>query len=112
MRPRTLTHRRTELGASFSSDELNQLMTVVRARDWIPLLGIAVLFTLGLTWGAMGSVPTIVEGRGVLSRPHRIVAIESLTSGRVAGFKARPGDSITKGQIVARLDQTELRQQI
>lgn len=98
--------------APVSPDNLNQLMTVVSSKDWIMLLAIALLLACGVAWSLVGEVPAMVVGRGVLARPRRIVAVEAQGAGRLAALNVQPGDTIRKGQVVGRLDQTELRQQI
>jgi len=47
-----------------SPDNLDQLMHVVGAKDWIPLATIAGLFVVFSVWCVFGSVPTAVTGRG------------------------------------------------
>lgn len=95
-----------------SPDKLNQLMTVVTAKDWIPLVAIGMLMTAGVAWSLSGSLPSTVTGRGVLVRPRRIVNVETVSGGRLAWFRARSGDAVREGEVIGRLDQAELRQRI
>jgi len=95
-----------------SPDKLNQLMSVVTAKDWIPLLAIGMLIATGVAWSLLGSVPSTVTGRGVLVRPRHIVSIETVSGGRLAWFRARAGDAIRQGEVIGRLDQAELQQRI
>jgi HlyD family secretion protein len=84
-------------------------MSIVTARDWIPLLAIGLLMAAGIIWSILGHVPATVGGRGVLVQPRRVVAIESLSAGRLASFQVHPGDPIQKGQVIGKLDQPELK---
>ena len=95
-----------------SPDKLNQLMTVVTAKDWIPLLAIGMLLATGVAWSLLGSVPSTVTGRGVLVRPRHMVDIETVSGGRLAWFRAHAGDAIREGEVIGRLDQAELQQRI
>ncbi|HLN04443.1 MAG TPA: NHLP bacteriocin system secretion protein [Bryobacteraceae bacterium] len=95
-----------------SPDKLNQLMTVVTAKDWIPLLAIGMLMATGVAWSVLGSVPSTVTGRGVLVRPRHMVGIETVSGGRLAWFRARAGDAIREGEVIGRLDQAELQHRI
>ena len=100
------------LEALSSPDKLNQLMSVVTAKDWIPLLAIAMLIASGVAWSLLGSVPSTVTGRGVLVRPRHMVSIETASGGRLAWFRAHAGDAIREGEVIGRLDQAELQQRI
>jgi HlyD family secretion protein len=95
-----------------SPDKLNQLMSVVTASDWIPLLAIGMLIATGVAWSLQGSVPSTVTGRGVLVRPRHMVGIETVRGGRLAWFRAHAGDAIRQGEVIGRLDQAELEQRI
>jgi len=95
-----------------SPDKLNQLMSVVTAKDWIPLLAIGMLIATGVAWSLLGSVPSTVTGRGVLVRPRHMMGIETVSGGRLAWFRARAGDAIREGEVIGRLDQAELQQRI
>jgi len=95
-----------------SPDKLNQLMSVVTARDWIPLLAIGMLMAAGVAWSLMGSVPITVTARGVLVRPRHMVGIETVSGGRLTWFHAHAGDAIREGELIGRLDQVELQQRI
>jgi HlyD family secretion protein len=97
--------RESAIERSFSPDNLNQLMTVVSARDWIPLLGIAFLFTAGIVWCFLGSLPTSVVGRGVLERSRQVVTLEASTGGRLEWLRPRPGDLVQKGEVIGALDR-------
>ncbi len=95
-----------------SPDKLNQLMTVVTAKDWIPLVAMGMLIATAVTWSVLGSVPSTVMGRGVLVLPRHMVSIDSVSGGRLAWFRARAGDAIQAGEVIGRLDQAELQQRI
>src|SRR5262245_4687611 len=95
-----------------SPDNLDRLMRVVRPKDWIPLATLSGLLAVGCVWAAVGSVPTKVAGRGVLLRPRRVVSIQALGGGRLDAFNVRPGELVKKGDLLARMDQSELRRRI
>jgi HlyD family secretion protein len=59
-----------------------------------------------------GSVPTTVNGRGVLVRPRRIVSVQALGGGRLETLEVRVGDLVRKGAVLGRIDEAELRRKI
>ena len=95
-----------------SPDRLDQLMHVVSAKDWIPIVTLIGLLGAGAAWSVWGSIPTLVNGRGVLLRPSRIVQIQTLGGGRLESFHARIGDTVREGDLLGRVDQPELREKI
>ena len=104
--------RQEALETLSSPDKLNQLMSVVTAKDWIPLVAIGMLIATGVAWSMLGSVPSTVTGRGVLVRPRHMVSIETVSGGRLAWFRVRAGEDIRAGEVIGRLDQAELQQRI
>ena len=104
--------RQEAMEALSSPDRLNQLMSVVTAKDWIPLLAVGMLIATGVAWSVVGSVPSTVTGRGVLVRPRHMVGLDSVSGGRLAWFRARTGEDIRAGDVIGRLDQAELQQRI
>jgi HlyD family secretion protein len=110
--PNDQLFRPKALSRMSSPENLDSLMHVVRAKDWIPLMAITGLLAMGGLWAVVGSVPTKIFGRGVLLRPRRIASVQSLGGGRLETLHVRPGDSVRKGQVLARVDQSELRRRI
>jgi HlyD family secretion protein len=70
------------------------------------------LFVVFAAWCVLGNLPTAVTGRGVLVRPRRVVPVQALVGGRVESINVRVGDSVQSGQVIARLDQSELRRKL
>ena len=87
-------------------------MRVVSANDWLPLAAIAALFVAFSVWCVFGSVPSAVTGRGVLLRPRRVVGVQALGGGRLVSLAVHIGDQVQVGQVIARVDQSELRRKI
>ena len=104
--------RERALARVSSPENLDRLMHVVGAKDWIPLLAVAVLLAIGGGWAVLGNVPTKVSGRGVLLQPRRVVAVQSLASGRLEALNVRPGDLVSNGDLLGRVDQSEIRRRI
>jgi HlyD family secretion protein len=104
--------RQQALARISSLESLDRLMPVVSAKDWIPLLVIGGLFAVGGVWAAIGRLPNNVMGKGVLLRPHRIVPVQSLSGGRLDSLAVHAGQIVAKGDLLGRVDQSELRRRI
>src|SRR5438552_46394 len=101
--------RQQALARVSSPESLDRLVPVVGAKDWIPLLVIGGLFVVGGAWTVMGRLPNNVSGKGVLLRPRRIVQVQSLSGGRLDSLSVHAGDVVAKGDLLGRVDQSELR---
>lgn len=104
--------RKDAIERSLSPDNLERLMPVIGAKDWLMIATVAALLVLFCVWSILGRVPIVASGRGVILRPHQVVPIQTEGAGRVLAISWRPGDRIRAGDVVATLDQSELRKRI
>ena len=101
--------RKVSLDRLASPDQLDQLMRVTDARGWIALLAMAVVLLTATVWGVVGSIPQNVGGVGILIKSGGVFDVAPLAGGRVLDVAVKVGDLVTEGQVVARIEQTELR---
>ena len=95
-----------------SPEQLDQLMQVTTPKGWIALGTIGALLATALTWSIVGAVPERIDGQGILVRSGGVFEVTSPTNGRVTDLAVRVGDMIEEGQVVARLSQPDLADQI
>ncbi len=101
---------RPEALKGFSSpDHLEELMPAADAKDWLMIVGAIGLLLLFGVWAVAGSVPTIVTGRGVFTRPRQLNPAQTVAAGRIISFSLRPGDRVRQGDVIARLDQSDVQ---
>jgi HlyD family secretion protein len=105
-------YREKALTRFASADNLEHLVPAVHLREWMAVAVTGTLFGLLLAWSFIGSVPTVVTGRGILILPRRIVHSQALTGGRLVSLNVRPGDIVKRGQLIGRLDQSDIRKRI
>jgi len=92
-----------------SPDQLDKLMRVTRPRGWIALGALGALLTAVVGWGIWGTVPTRVAGNGILiDRGGGVVDIQAKAAGHLLEVLVRPGEVITAGQVIARVEQRDL----
>ncbi|MEM9815804.1 MAG: hypothetical protein AAF827_05255, partial [Cyanobacteria bacterium P01_D01_bin.6] len=58
--------RKESLERLSSPERLDELMTIVNLKTWLPLGTIGVLLGLGLIWSLVGRIPVTTSGRGHL----------------------------------------------
>lgn len=95
-----------------SPERLDQLMQVVSPRSWLPLIAMGSFVVIGIFWSIYGRIPMTIEGKGVLIFPRKVVPLESKSSGQLVALNVKTGDVVKKGQILATLDQAQLRKQL
>ncbi|WP_449258590.1 NHLP bacteriocin system secretion protein [Chlorobium limicola] len=102
--------RKEALKKLSSPDELDRLMPVTDRRGWIALAAVGVFIGAAIVWGLLGSVYTSIEGRGITMATGAIRSVTARTAGVVSGLELKGGDPVHKGQVLAVVEQPELRQ--
>lgn len=96
-----------------SPDQLNQLVKVTQPYSWIALTAAGLAIAVALVWSIFGRLPTVVSGEGILIRKGGTFNIVAQGSGVVTEIAdLEPGKSVTRGQLLARLAQPEMEQQV
>jgi HlyD family secretion protein len=95
-----------------SPEQLDRLITLTSPAGWAALGAIAVLQAGIVGWGVFGSVPTRVEGAGILvTRGGMVFDAMAPAAGSLATMAAI-GTSVHKGDVVATLDDVQARQDL
>ena len=96
-----------------SPEQLNQLVKITRPYSWIALAAAGLAIVVALIWSIFGRLPTMVTGDGILIRKGGTFSIVSQGSGVVTDIAdLTVGKRVARGQILARLAQPELAQQV
>lgn len=103
--------RKESLDRLGSRDELDRLLVVTTPLGWYSLVATGLVILAALLWGVFGSIPRTTEGKGIFINKGGVYEIVSETTGQVYDFRLRPGDTVDKGQVVARVRQPELEKQ-
>lgn len=90
-------------------DGLDQALRVTNPVGWLAITTLILLITLAVVWSVVTEVPVKVTGQGILLNPGGVVEVISSSEGRLLDLKVAPGEQITEGQIVAHLDQSDLK---
>ena len=104
--------RQTALDRLSSPEQLDRLMRVTGPRAWIALGGLCLVIFVALMWGIFGRVPTTVTGNGILISSAGLFDIEVLGTGVLSELNVREGERVEVGQVIARLSQPRLQQEI
>lgn len=95
-----------------SPEQLDQMLRVASPGGWIALAALGLILVAALAWGLWGSIPTKVDGQGMLIRQGGVMDVVALGQGQVLELKVTSGDQVNSGQVVALVAQPELESQI
>ncbi len=110
--PQSEIFRKVALDRLSSPEQLDRLMNVTSPKAWVALLASGAVLLTALLWGIYGSIPTLVEGHGILMRGGAIHDVVSAGSGVVTEVFATANENLPAHHLVARISQPELELRI
>jgi len=91
-----------------SPEELSRRITIVDAKGKLAVAAGIVLAVVLVGWSVFGSVPEMVLGSGILVPPDGLMDVVALGQGQVTEVDVSPGDTVSSGDILARVSMPEL----
>ncbi len=104
-----LEFRKEALKKLSSSDDLDRLMCVTDSRGWVALFAGGILLVAVLVWSFLGRIPVSISGEGITMVTGTINAVFLRTNGILRQFSVKEGDIIHKGEVLAVVEQPELK---
>lgn len=104
--------RKVSLDRLASPEQLDELMQITTPKGWVALLAMTLLLLAALLWGFFGRIPETVHGQGMLVKSGGVLQVVPSAGGRVVDLAVSVGDMVSAGQIVARVAQPELTDQL
>jgi HlyD family secretion protein len=97
-----------------SASQLHQHIRIISPLPWLSLAAIYGILIAVVAWAIWGKVPTYVTGQGMLMVEKGSIYTASAPegAGRVVKIMVMPGDRVSKGQVVAQLEQADLHKQV
>lgn len=105
-------YRQAALHKLSSPEQLDLLLEVISPKGWLALLGLGALILCAIVWSVVGSIPTRVEGSGILLRRGGLTSVNALAAGQLTEITVSASAEVKKGQILARLALPELRAEL
>lgn len=104
--------RKSAVDRLSSPDQLDTLPRLTSPRGWLILAAAGIMVAVAAVWAIAGSQPVTVKSQGVLVRPGGIVSIGAFTSGQLTDVRIRLNDQVRRGDVIARVRQPELLNQL
>lgn len=104
--------RKVSLERLSSPEQLDQLFSVTTPRAWFALIAIGCILVTSLLWGIFGSLPTKINGQGIIMKSYGVYNVTHTVGGQISDIRVAVGDVVKRGDVVARIEQPELVAQI
>jgi HlyD family secretion protein len=105
--------RQASLDRLSSPEQLDSLLQVTNSKAWLALAGIGILLTGIVIWSIVGTVPTKVYGQQcILVKSGGVNLVTTTSGGRLTDLSVERGDTVTRGQIIGRIEQSDMLQKI
>lgn len=105
-------YRKVSLDRLSSPDQLDLLMKVTHPRSWMVLTGLIAILATAVLWGVFGSIPVKIQAQGILLTSGGVQTIVHAYSGQVTDIRAEKDQFVQKGDVIARINQPGLVDQI
>lgn len=105
--------RQASLDRLSSPEQLDSLLQVTNSKAWLALSGIGILLLGIVIWSIVGTVPTKVYAQQcILVRSGGVNLVTTTSGGRLTDLSVERGDTVTRGQIIGRIEQSDMLQKI
>jgi HlyD family secretion protein len=104
--------RRVALERLSTPEQLDQAMRVTSPLSWLMMIAVGVMAVAAVLLGVFGTAPVKVSAQGILISPGGVLTISSDSGGRILQLMVAPGQSVSIGQVIARIEQSDLRQEL
>jgi len=100
--------RKAALEKLSSPERLDVMMQVTSPMGWLALWTIGAVLAAIVVWSVVGSISIKVAGKGILIRGGSVLDVATTGNGRISEISVKPGDDVNEGQLVARVNQSDL----
>ena len=95
-----------------SPEHVDRLMAVTDRKSWLALFGFGIVTLLMAVWAIWGTIPNVVNAQGILLQEGGILTVQATSNGNVRDVLVRVGDLVEPGQVIAYIEQDQLRQEL
>lgn len=104
--------RKIALDRLSSPEELDQVISVTSPKAWLSLLGISLILLVVLIWGFLGEIPLKIYGQGIIIPGGGLENVVHEYGGTISSIDVEIGQFIKKGDRIARIDRSDLEEEI
>ena len=105
-------YRKSSIDKLSNPEQLDRTITISSPLSWLALLGIAIIIVTTIIWSIWGTIPTMVTVNGIFSSPTNSCTIFTDYAGTVSSILKKAGDSVNKGDEVAKIKTSDGKEKI
>ncbi len=109
--PPTPSENEGQLGEQVSPDHLEHFVATTTLQQWVALVAVCSVIMTALVWSVFGSLSITVKGEGILVS-EGLFDVQAGSAGEITQIHVKPGESVKKGQEVAKLRLKDLEDKI
>lgn len=98
--------------APVSPVNLEKMVSVIEIKSWIAVATVLVILFTTVVWGVLGTMRLRENVSGVLVKSGKIINIYATDDSVLLDFSLQPEQYVESNQVVARIEQTELVDEI
>lgn len=99
--------RKAAMDKLSSPERLDVAMEVTSPKGWIALFTVAAMLAGVLVWSWFGSMPSKVDGQGILISGGTLQEIRATGTGTVSKFDVRVNDLVKANQVIGEIKQVD-----
>ncbi|HCB93322.1 MAG TPA: hypothetical protein DEP57_05865 [Selenomonas sp.] len=90
-----------------SPEKLDTVLPITTPIGWMGLVAVAAAMVAVVVWSIFGSFTVKADGMGLIMDPSGVAKISAISGGVVDEVYIHHGEKITKGQLIAHVDQAQ-----
>ena len=90
-----------------SPDRLDMLLPRTTPIGWMSLVAVGLLLISVILWSIFGSFTVRADGKGMILDSGGVTAVTHVAGGKIAHVYVRKGATISKGDLIAQLEQPQ-----
>ena len=107
MADRSKIFSRAALDKLRSPDRLDMLLPITTPIGWMSLVAVGLLLISVILWSIFGSFTVRADGKGMILDSGGVTAVTHVAGGKIAHVYVRKGATISKGDLIAQLEQPQ-----
>lgn len=90
-----------------SPDRLDMLLPITTPIGWMSLVAVGLLLISVILWSIFGSFTVRADGKGMILDSGGVTTVTHVAGGKIAHVYVRKGATISKGDLIAELEQPQ-----
>lgn len=107
-----MSKNKTQSGTKNLNESLMKSIAITPPIYRYVLIGILITCIIAVAWGMFGSIPQRVKGVGMINTVEGLDRITAISTGRISEIKAGINDEVKAGDVIAFIDQPEVKSSI